>query len=285
MSSACGGRRECRCASTASAARRGTAPRAAPADTRGCRAARTRPPRPERPAARPVPRRRPAFRSRPRARCRSAPARRPRARRARLRPSRRPRAVRCARARTRSREALRMRRARARRAPPTTRPRSRTRRPPSGADRLQPRRRPQQRSPRAASRDRFKVIPFGGCGFPSRSSAASRRCSVCGPIPETDVSRPARAATRNSSAVETPSAFPISTIRFGPTPRKRPSPISSGCTSRSSSSSSAMRPVSTSSRKRVAIPGPIPRSSWTRPAATSSAIGAFVSRIVSAARR
>ena len=57
-----------------------------------------------------------------------------------------------------------------------------------------------QRSPRAASRARFKVIPFGGCGFPSRSSAASRRCSVCGPIPETDVSRPARAATRNSSA-------------------------------------------------------------------------------------
>ena len=92
----------------------------------------------------------------------------------------------------------------------------------------------------STSRARFKVRPFGGCGFPSRSSAARRRCSVCGPIPETDVSRPSRAATRNSSALETPSAFPISTIRFGLTPRKRPSPMSSGCTSRSSSSSSAM---------------------------------------------
>ena len=131
----------------------------------------------------------------------------------------------------------------------------------------------------------FSVRPFCGCGLPSRSRAASSRCSVCGPMPGTDVSRPARAAVLNSSAVEISSARPISTIRFGVTPRKRPSPTSSGCTSRSSSSSSAIVPVSTSSRRRPAMPGPIPLSSWMRSAATSSAIGACVERIVSAARR
>ena len=65
----------------------------------------------------------------------------------------------------------------------------------------------------------------------------------------------------------------------------RPSPTSSGETSLSSSSSSAIRPVSTSSRSLASIPGPIPRSSRTRPACTRSAIGALVSRISSAARR
>ncbi len=40
-----------------------------------------------------------------------------------------------------------------------------------------------------------------------------------------------------------------------------------------------------SSRSRAAIPGPIPRSSRTRPSRTSTMIGALVSRIVAAARR
>jgi hypothetical protein len=110
------------------------------------------------------------------------------------------------------------------------------------------------------ARDRLSSMPFF-CGRRSRSSRSSSRRSVCGPIPGTAVNRPARAASRNSSTVDTPSARPISTIRFGPIPRKRPRPTSSGCTSRSSSSSSAMCPVSTSSRSRAAMPGPIPRSS------------------------
>ena len=48
---------------------------------------------------------------------------------------------------------------------------------------------------------------------------------------------------------------------------------------------SARRPVSTSSRSRASIAGPIPRSSRTRPCRTSSATGAGVARISSAARR
>ena len=68
-------------------------------------------------------------------------------------------------------------------------------------------------------------------------------------------------------------------------PSNRPNPTSSGATSLSSSSSSAIRPVSTSSSRRASMPGPIPRNSRARPARTRSAIGAFVSRIISAARR
>ena len=65
----------------------------------------------------------------------------------------------------------------------------------------------------------------------------------------------------------------------------RPSPISPGTSSRSSSRSSAISPVSTSSRNRPAIPGPIPRSSRTRSVRTSAVTGAGLERIVSAARR
>ena len=46
-----------------------------------------------------------------------------------------------------------------------------------------------------------------------------------------------------------------------------------------------MSPVSTSSRNRASIPGPIPRSSRTRPARTRPATGTGADRIVSAARR
>ena len=51
------------------------------------------------------------------------------------------------------------------------------------------------------------------------------------------------------------------------------------------SSISTSPPVSTSSRRRVSIADPIPRSSRTRPVRTSSATGAGVARISSAARR
>ncbi len=131
----------------------------------------------------------------------------------------------------------------------------------------------------------FKSMPFRGRGRSACASAASSFASVFGPTPGTLFSRPAAAASRNSSTVRTPSARPISTARFGPKPSSRPSPTSSGETTLSSSSSSAIRPVSTSSFSRASIPGPIPRSSRTRPARTRSATGAFVSRIISAARR
>src|SRR3712207_8049711 len=55
---------------------------------------------------------------------------------------------------------------------------------------------------------------------------------------------PISAASRNSSTVRTPSARPISSARFGVSPRKRPRPTSSGSTSRSSSFSSAISPRS-----------------------------------------
>ena len=105
-------------------------------------------------------------------------------------------------------------------------------------------------------------------------------------MPETDVSRPARAASRNSSGVETPSARPISTIRFGPMPEKAAEP-------------DELRPhvalelVELCDVARLdelaQAPGdarPDAAQLLDRgPRATSSATGAFVSRIVSAARR
>ena len=139
--------------------------------------------------------------------------------------------------------------------------------------------------PSRRARARLSSIPRRGRGRSSRASAARSFASVFGPIPGTSASRPSAAAARNSSTVRTPSACPISTALFGPKPSSRPSPTSSGATSLSSSSSSAIRPVSTSSFSRASIPGPIPRSSRARPARTRSAIGAFVSRIISAARR
>ena len=139
--------------------------------------------------------------------------------------------------------------------------------------------------PSSNSRARLSSRPRRGRARSSRASAASSFASVFGPMPGTSASRPAAAAARNSSTVRTPSACPISTALFGPNPRRRPSPTSSGDTSLSSSSSSAMRPVSTSSFSRASIPGPMPRSSRARPARTRSATGAFVSRIISAARR
>ena len=59
----------------------------------------------------------------------------------------------------------------------------------------------------------------------------------------------------------------------------------SGDSSRSSSASSAIWPVSTSSRSFVSIERPIPRSERTRPDRTSSSTEAADPRIVSAARR
>src|SRR5215210_4592748 len=59
----------------------------------------------------------------------------------------------------------------------------------------------------------------------------------------------------------------------------------SGASSRSSSTSSAMVPVSTSSRSRASIPGPMPRSSRTRPDRTSWPTGTAAPRMVPAARR
>ena len=118
-----------------------------------------------------------------------------------------------------------------------------------------------------------------------RLDAARIRCSVAGPIPGTRGSAPSRATRRKSSGVSTPSAAAISSIRFGETPRRRPRPTSSGRARLRSSSSSAIVPLSASSRRRAEIPGPIPRRSRSRPVRTSSMIGAFVSRIVAAARR
>ena len=119
----------------------------------------------------------------------------------------------------------------------------------------------------------------------SRVSASFTRASIFGPTPGTDRSRPASTAARNSSGVRTPSARAISTERLVVSPRKRPSPTSPGTSSRSSSRSSAISPVSTSSRSRASIPGPIPRSWRMRRVRTSSSTGTGAARIVSAARR
>ncbi len=135
-----------------------------------------------------------------------------------------------------------------------------------------------------SGRERLSVRPRAG-----RSTCACNRsrslASVAGPTPGALRRRPSLAACRNSSTVSIPSAFAISTVRFGARPSIRPNPTSSGRTSRRSSSSSAIVPVSASSRSLPAIPGPMPRSSCARPCRASSRIGAGVPRIVSAARR
>ncbi len=140
-------------------------------------------------------------------------------------------------------------------------------------------------TPPTSSHAFLMVSPRRGRGSPSRASAPSSSASRFGPIPGTSRSRPAAAAARSSSAVRTSSARAISTERFAPRPRYRPRPTMSGDSSRSSSASSAIWPVSTSSRNRVSIDRPIPRSERTRPDRTSSSTGAAEPRIVSAARR
>ncbi len=137
-----------------------------------------------------------------------------------------------------------------------------------------------------SARARFSSIPCRGRGGALVGSSPIRiRSAVFGPIPGTDSSRPAAAASRNPASVRTPSAFPSSRIRLGESPSRRPTPTSSGIASASSSRSSASSPVSTSSRRRASIPGPIPASSRARPARTSAATSAGVERISSAARR
>ena len=73
--------------------------------------------------------------------------------------------------------------------------------------------------------------------------------------------------------------------RLAPKPCMRPKAASSGEIVRRSSSSSAMVPVSTSSRIRRSIPGPMPRRSVARPLRTSSATGSDVPRTSPAPRR
>ena len=135
-----------------------------------------------------------------------------------------------------------------------------------------------------SARARSSSSPGWRRGLP-RERLRSRAPRVFGPTPGTARSRPAATAARNSSGVRTPSARAISTERFVVSPRKRPRPTSPGTSSRSSSRSSAISPVSTSSRSRASIPGPMPRSSRTRPDRTSGSIGTGAARIVSAARR
>ena len=156
---------------------------------------------------------------------------------------------------------------------------------PAPRDRRRPPRRETRRLPAASAHARLRSNPRRGFGFPVRSRPARSFASVFGPIPGTDRSLPSMTALRNSSVVRTPSASASSRIRFGPTPSSCPRPTSSGISVARNSRSSASSPVSTSSRSRVSIPGPIPRSSRARPCSTSSATGARVSRISSAARR
>ena len=109
--------------------------------------------------------------------------------------------------------------------------------------------------PPTSSRARRAGGPRGGRGSPSRASASRICASIFGPTPGTSRSRPAAAASRNSSGVRTPSARAISTerlaLRARGSARARPGP---GASSRSSSASSAISPVSTSSRSRASIP-------------------------------
>ena len=141
----------------------------------------------------------------------------------------------------------------------------------------------------ASARARFRVSPRRGFGCrAARASPASICASVFGPMPGHRVAAalpPRPLATRPACARRAPA--PSSRIRFGADAEQpRRAPTSSGSSlvlelavARASS------PVSTSSRSRASIPGPIPRSSRTRPCPTSSATGAGVSRISSAARR
>ena len=164
------------------------------------------------------------------------------------------------------------------------RPRGRTRDPPSGAGpRPSPHRAP-RRSRRRDLERRAAVRPRRGRSV-SESRRSRIRRSVAGPMPGTRCNEPSRAIRRKSSGVSAPRAAAMSSIRFGAMPSRRPSPTSSGRALLRSSSSSAIEPVSASSRSRAEIPGPIPRNSRSRPSRTSAMIGALVSRIVAAARR
>ena len=99
----------------------------------------------------------------------------------------------------------------------------------------------------------------------SRSSAETIRASVAAPIPGTSSRRPLAAAARNSGTVVIPSAAAMATARFAPMPSMRPNAASSSGVDRLSSASSAMSPVSISSRRRASMPGPMPCSSRMRP--------------------
>ena len=136
-----------------------------------------------------------------------------------------------------------------------------------------------RRSPSVSARARGSSDPAArrGCAC---ASAATIRASVFGPMPGTSRSRPSRgrlAAARRR--VEIPSAAPISIMRCAPSPSRRPSATSSSGVERRSSASSAISPVSTSSRSRASMPRPIPRSSRTRPCRTSDATGTGAARI------
>ena len=139
------------------------------------------------------------------------------------------------------------------------------------------------RAPRAPAPGCGSGRAAAGCG--PRASAARSFASVVGPIPGASRSRPASAASRSSSAVRIPSARPSATSRCGRSPRKRPERDELGLDLALELRELRDPPVSTSSRSRRSIPGPIPRSSRTRPLRTSSATGAGVARMRSAARR
>ena len=143
-----------------------------------------------------------------------------------------------------------------------------------------------RRSPPTSSRARLSSSPRRGRGSASRASASSSCASVFGPIPG-HVAQPAggappRGARRRCARRAPARSRPSASRRARGSGRGRRDP---GASSRSSSASSAISPVSTSSRSRASIPGPIPRSSRTRPGRTSSATGIGAPRIVSAARR
>ena len=125
--------------------------------------------------------------------------------------------------------------------------------------------------------------PAAGTGLARAPPGASPRSSARFPAPP--ASRPCDAASRSSSSVRTPSAWPMSIERLALRPSSRPTPIRSGEIRSSSSLSSCRSPVSTSSRRRASIAGPIPRSSRILPVRTSSATGTAESRRTSAARR
>ena len=129
----------------------------------------------------------------------------------------------------------------------------------------------------------------GSRGAPARcacSSAATILASRLRPDPghlaEAALARRRGAARRQSrSRARRRSRAPAG----HPNPSRRPSATSSSGVDRRSSVSSAISPVSTSSRSRASMPRPMPRSSRTRPCRTSEATGTGAARTSSAARR
>ena len=130
-------------------------------------------------------------------------------------------------ARTRSSDRAGLRR-------PGRRRRGRTRRRPSAAGRLRPRRRAPLAICSTSGRARLSISPRAAA-LPGPASSRARIClSVAGPMPGTDLQHAFARRGRNSSAVSTPSVPPRSRASASVAmPSSRPSPTSSGRTSRS----------------------------------------------------